>query len=240
MKVSFFIGIMLLFSNSIYCQSWRDSLFLARDYYKQGDYQNALKIYNSITNTSPTGVDLSEEIGQTAYKSDSMNMAKNSYDSRLRHTTNRNDKARIYHNIGNINMKQNNYKEAIESYKNALRNNPYDEETRYNLSEAIRKLDKSKNDNKNKDQNENNNQNKDQKNKSNNKNDDSSKNKNDDPSNKKDDPNSRNNPSKNAGNEPDRSVERLLDQLNKKEAETKKKMGKKQNSGGITKSGKDW
>lgn len=41
-----------------------------------------------------------------------------------------------FHNRGNAFMKQKKYKEAVEAYKNSLRNNPKDEETRYNLALA--------------------------------------------------------------------------------------------------------
>jgi len=42
-------------------------------------------------------------------------------------------RARSYHNIGVICQKHQMYGEAIEAYKEALRNNPADDETRYNL-----------------------------------------------------------------------------------------------------------
>jgi tetratricopeptide (TPR) repeat protein len=62
---------------------------------------------------------------------------------------NTNDKDLIhkaYHNLGNSLMKEENYKGAIEAYKNALRNNPDDEETRYNYALAKEKQKKEKND----------------------------------------------------------------------------------------------
>lgn len=46
------------------------------------------------------------------------------------------EKHKAFHNIGNILMKGKKCKEAVEAYKNALRNNPTDEETRYNLGIA--------------------------------------------------------------------------------------------------------
>ena len=46
------------------------------------------------------------------------------------------DKHQIFHNIGNILMKKKMCKEAVEAYKNALKNNPIDEESRYNLALA--------------------------------------------------------------------------------------------------------
>ncbi|MBT6636309.1 MAG: aerotolerance regulator BatC [Flavobacteriaceae bacterium] len=54
----------------------------------------------------------------------------------LKNAKSNNEKHRINHNIGNILMKKDLCKEALEAYKNALRNNPNDDETRYNLSLA--------------------------------------------------------------------------------------------------------
>ena len=54
----------------------------------------------------------------------------------LKNAKSNNEKHIINHNIGNILMKKDLCKEALEAYKNALRNNPNDDETRYNLSLA--------------------------------------------------------------------------------------------------------
>ena len=83
-------------------------------------------------------------------------------------------KAMVYHNIGVICQKHRLYGDAIEAYKESLRNNPSDDETRYNLVLCMRQQkqnkdnqnDKQNKDNKNnkkdsdKKQNENQNQNK--------------------------------------------------------------------------------
>ena len=45
-----------------------------------------------------------------------------------------------YHNIGVIYQGQKDFQKAIEFYKNALRNNPNDDETRYNLVLCQRQL----------------------------------------------------------------------------------------------------
>lgn len=49
-----------------------------------------------------------------------------------------------FHNQGNSFMKQKKYKEAVEAYKNSLRNNPNDEETRYNYALAKKLLEEEK------------------------------------------------------------------------------------------------
>jgi Ca-activated chloride channel family protein len=46
---------------------------------------------------------------------------------------------KAFHNIGNVYMQKEEYDNAIEAYKQALRNNPTDEETRYNLALAKKK-----------------------------------------------------------------------------------------------------
>ena len=45
-------------------------------------------------------------------------------------------KHQAFHNLGNLFMKENACKKAVEAYKNALRNNPKDNESRYNLAVA--------------------------------------------------------------------------------------------------------
>ncbi len=67
-------------------------------------------------------------------------------------------KAMSYHNIGVICQKHQMYGEAINAYKEALRNNPNDNETRYNLALCKKLLknqpkDKNKQNNKQKDKN---------------------------------------------------------------------------------------
>lgn len=49
-------------------------------------------------------------------------------------------KHKAFHNQGNAFMKQERYPEAVEAFKSALRNDPTDEETRYNLAYAKKKM----------------------------------------------------------------------------------------------------
>lgn len=49
------------------------------------------------------------------------------------------DLAQAYHNTGVVYHCSDQYDKAIESYRQALRNNPHDDETRYNLMAAMKK-----------------------------------------------------------------------------------------------------
>lgn len=51
-------------------------------------------------------------------------------------STSKEEKHKAFHNIGNILMQNKKCKEAVEAYKNALRNDPTDDETRYNFGLA--------------------------------------------------------------------------------------------------------
>mgnify|MGYP003327910704 CR=1 FL=1 len=53
-------------------------------------------------------------------------------------------KHQAFHNMGNVYMQKKEYQKAVEAYKNALRNNPADDETRYNYALAKELLEKDK------------------------------------------------------------------------------------------------
>ncbi len=61
------------------------------------------------------------------------------------------EKHKAFHNMGNVFMKKKEYEKAVEAYKEALRNDPNDEETRYNLALAKEMLKKQQDEQKNDD-----------------------------------------------------------------------------------------
>lgn len=73
------------------------------------------------------------------------------------------DKHMAFHNMGNVFMKNKEYAKAVEAYKEALRNDPTDEETRYNLALAKEMLKNQQNQQQNNDQDENEQKDQDQK-----------------------------------------------------------------------------
>lgn len=144
--------------------------------------------------------------------------------------TNRLRRAASYHNMGVIMQNHREYAQAIEYYKMALRCNPQDNETRYNLALCKKLL---KNNPQNKDQNKNNkdknkdknkkDQNKDKNKDNKDKNDD--KNKNDKNKNK----NNKNNQNQNQPNQDKMSrenAEQLLNAAVQQEQATKRKLQK--------------
>ncbi len=62
------------------------------------------------------------------------------YESLLDQTDDAGKTAQIWHNVGNSLLEAQQYAPSIEAFKNSLRKNPSDEETRYNLAYAMQKL----------------------------------------------------------------------------------------------------
>lgn len=239
---------------------WRDSLNVAREAYKNEEYGKALKYYESAQRKAPENIDLSDEMAQSAYKARSFEKAEKIYQQGGTNKSSSSAKGDNFHNVGNARMKQRNYQGAIEAYKNALRANPNSEETRYNLSEAIRSLKDQQEKKQNKDENEG-----DQGDKGDEKQQDGQGGEGQDGQDGQKDPNGQKNgdqsqsgkngqksqnsqgggkgkgtPKEGGGTLPNQMVERELDKLAKKEAETKQKMSGSAGAGKSARSGKDW
>jgi len=152
--------------------------------YNNGDYASAQSSFEEAYAKNSNYNLALYNAANSAYRSGDFEKALEYYNQYAGTLYEKNDKAKAYHNVGNAYLKQNKLKESIEAYKNALRNNPNDEDTRYNLSYALSKLkrqeqqqnkDQENKDNKdNKDQND---QDKDKQNKDQNKDQESDQNK---------------------------------------------------------------
>ncbi len=104
-------------------------------------------------------------LGNAYYRNESLLEASTRYQQAAKTATEKSEKHGAWHNLGNIHMKMQEYEKAVESYKNALRNNPNDEETRYNYALAKELLKKEQDGGGGDDNDENQDQNKDQQNK---------------------------------------------------------------------------
>lgn len=126
-----------LTSTKSFSQSWRKTLETARNQYAIKNYPAAYKTYQQVAKQLPSNIQLDAEIGQAAYKAGDYTKAAQ-YFSKQKNAA-RTKKARLNHNLGNAYLQQKNYQKAIEAYKNSLRTNPSDEKTRYNLALAMQK-----------------------------------------------------------------------------------------------------
>ena len=150
------------------------------------------------------------------------------------------EKHKAFHNLGNSLMKKEMCSEAVQAYKNALRNNPEDDETRYNLALAKKCEEEQQNkDDQNKDDQNKDDQNKDDKNKDDQNKDDQNK---DDQN--KDNQNKDNNKPKENKNQQSKlspqQIKNLLKAMENAEKKVQAKVNDKKQKGTKVVSEKDW
>lgn len=210
-----FIGL----SSWVFSQTWKDSLMSARNQYKEGKYAEAFKTYQHVKKIAPKKIDLTAEMAQAAYKSQQYEAAEKMYNQSGGKYAPSVQKAKTYHNLGNCKLKQKKYDEAIQAYRESLRNNPADEETRYNLAKAMKTQ---KNEQKKQQQQP-------------------------PPKPQAPSPNKKQPPKQEKQDQAqqssklnDKKTDRMLDELMKKEMDTKKKMDQQRGQTNTSNSGIDW
>ncbi|WP_396602454.1 tetratricopeptide repeat protein [Algibacter sp. R77976] len=100
------------------------------------DFVSAEMAYRKAISEQPTTIAGAYNLGTSYYKSGNLEESLYRLQQATETATSKLEKHKAFHNIGNILMQNEKCKEAVEAYKNALRNNPADDETRYNLGVA--------------------------------------------------------------------------------------------------------
>ncbi len=164
---------------SLLAQSLRTHVNKGVDLYKKGKYVDSEVEFKKGLEKSPSNFQGNFNLGDSYYKQGNYEDALKHYQEALSKAGTNDLKAKVYHNIGNTLLKDQKIKQSIGAYTDALKLNPDDESTKYNLSYALDMLknqnkqnkdNKDKNQQKNKDQNKNNqnqNQNQDKQNQQN-------------------------------------------------------------------------
>lgn len=133
--------------------------------YAKGKFSQAEVMYRKAIEKRSNNPQAIYNLGNALLMQKKDSAAINQWQAASKVETNKTRLAKSYHNIGVVCQAHQMYSEAIKAYEEALRNNPNDNRTRYNLV-LCKKLLKKHPDNKNKNKNKNKNQkNKDKNNK---------------------------------------------------------------------------
>lgn len=108
---------------------YKDSLFVKSEV----DYRKALEL-------DPQSTDASYNLGNALLMQQKANEAMEQFEAASHIEKDKAKLAEIYHNMGVILQSSKQLPQCIEAYKQALRNNPKDDETRYNLALAQKQL----------------------------------------------------------------------------------------------------
>jgi len=152
-----------LFASTIQAQNERKDIRKGNKAFRQQNYVQAEVDYRKATAKNGRNPQAIYNLGCAFMAQQKDSSAVVQFENASKIETNPKRKAMAFHNIGVICQKKQLFSEAIEAYKESLRNNPSDNETRYNLELCKRQL-KNQNNNNNNDKNQ---QNKNDKNKDN-------------------------------------------------------------------------
>ena len=232
--------------------------------YNKGNYEQAISRYEQALQAVAGQFEATYDLGNALYKAERFDRAEQTMQQAAADSLRTDDeRAEAFYNLGNAQFKQQKYKEALESYKQSLRLNPSDMETKYNYAYTKRLLDEDKNggggggnDDKdqNKDQNKDHNQqnqdqqNKDQQNKAQQNKDQQNKDQKGDPKDRQGD--RKQDPQENKGDKGDQQgqptpsgispqeQQQMLDAIQAQEDKTQEKLKEKQ--GVVVRGKKNW
>lgn len=132
---------MALVSAAAYGQkSERDYLRSGNKLYKDSTYVKAEVDYRKALELEPKSTDAMYNLGNSLLMQQKAKEAMEQYEAARHVEKDKMKLAQIYHNMGVILQSSKQLPQCIEAYKEALRNNPKDNETRYNLALAQKQL----------------------------------------------------------------------------------------------------
>ena len=261
------IIILCFFSLSVIAQEKSDAPKavnekLARKYVREGNllynqqkFADAEVAFKKAIENNPAYEAAKYNLGNAFSQQNRNKEAIAQYELLAKETKDKEMRFKLMHNIGNNYYKEKEYQKSIEAYKNSLRVNPKDDETRYNLALAQMMLDdqqnKDKDKDKDKDQDKKDDQQKDQDKKDQDKQDQDKKEGEDeqDDKNKQDqnkDPKNPEDDKKEQQKQPQpgklspQQMQQLLEAMNNEEKKTQEKMNAKKEKGKKVKQEKDW
>lgn len=112
------------------------------NFYKQEHFNEAVIEYNKAVKADPSNNTAKFNKGNAVYKQDQKVDAAKIYAEVVKGSDKKELRSKAFYNKGVVLSQQKNLEESIEAYKNALRNNPDDKETRENLQKALLELKK--------------------------------------------------------------------------------------------------
>ena len=139
--------------NSVSAQKKNDRYFVRHGnrYYRDSTYTKAQVDYQKAIEKDNTNAVAHYNLGNAYLMQGQPKEAMKSFETAARLQKDPLRCAQAYHNMGVILQSQKQFAEAIECYKNALRRNPKDDETRYNLALCQHQLQNQPQDQNNKD-----------------------------------------------------------------------------------------
>ena len=106
--------------------------------YTDSSFAAAEESYRKALAADQNAFNAAFNLADAIYKQGNYEQASTLFQGLTSKAESKEEKAMAYHNLGNSLLQQGKLEESIESYKNSLRNNPSDKDTKHNLAYAQR------------------------------------------------------------------------------------------------------
>lgn len=129
-------------ATTVFSQTLEEKQWIANGntWFLQKEYDKARVEYSKVLTQTPGSVKANYNLGNTYYELKKYDEALSHFNKAAKNAQDKLTKSKAFHNLGNTFMQKKEYEKAIEAYKNSLRNNPKDNETRYNFAMAKKLL----------------------------------------------------------------------------------------------------
>ena len=135
-----FLLSVLTFSLALSAQTERKITRTGNTQYESGNFVDAEINYKKALEQNANLLEAQFNLGDALAKQDRFEEALAAFDLVSSTSDDKELKANAFHNKGNVQLQQQDLEGAIESYKEALRTNPKDPQTRYNYAYAKKQL----------------------------------------------------------------------------------------------------
>lgn len=146
---------------NIYAQNDRQLIRQGNRLFRLQEYEKAEAAYRKAIAANSQNPEAHYNLGCALMAQQKDSAAVNALENSAKLQQDRNRRAQAFHNIGVICQQKKMFSEAAEAYKESLRNNPKDDETRYNLALCMKQIKNQPKQQQQKQQNKNNKQDKD-------------------------------------------------------------------------------
>ena len=133
-------ALMMLFSLSVFAQNDRKVIRQGVKAYEDGNYSEAEVQFRKAGDLNQESFEADFNTGTAMYGQEKYEETVKQYEGLVELSEDPKTRASVWHNIGNSYLEAGQYAPSIEAYQNSLRNNPVDNDTKYNLAYAKQKL----------------------------------------------------------------------------------------------------
>lgn len=147
------VYLVIILSSTVIAQKENKYIRSGNDFYDEQNFKEAEVDYMKALEKNPESYSGQYNLGGSLYKQENYEDASKLYNNLASRDVDNIEKANSLYNLGNSLLKAQKYPESIEAYKSALRLNPDDLDTKYNMEYAKKMLQQQQEQEQNQDQN---------------------------------------------------------------------------------------